>query len=116
MLKSPQVICFSGDLGAGKTSFIKGFASELCDIDPDEVISPTFTYLNIYEGNATVFHFDLYRLEGVEQFLDKAFDEYLEGYVCIEWPERIESLLDFPHCKVEIKGNEQEREIFIQCP
>lgn len=84
-LKSGDVVFLHGDLGAGKTTFVKGLAFGL-GIDLDEVNSPTFNYLNLYE---TLAHFDLYRVETLDQFMMMGFDEYLESpYIaCIEWPE-----------------------------
>lgn len=89
------VICFFGDLAAGKTTFIKGLLEGAAHINPAEVQSPTFTYLNIYEGSKTAFHFDLYRLKDSSEFLNMGFDEYFEadGICCIEWSERISAYL-----------------------
>lgn len=89
------VVCFFGELAAGKTTFIKGVVAGSAQLDPAVVQSPTFTYLNIYEGAKTVYHFDLYRLREAEEFLSMGFDEYFEanGICCIEWSERILSFL-----------------------
>lgn len=94
-LPSNSVVCFYGDLGAGKTTFIKGLATGAADYSPLEVNSPTFVFLNIYEGTRTIYHFDLYRLHKAEEFLSMGFDETLEsgGICCIEWAERIHSLI-----------------------
>ncbi len=87
------VLALSGDLGAGKTTFVQGLAIGLGIMDP--VQSPTFVYCNQYAGKMPLFHFDLYRLKGEEDFLGLGFEEYLDaGGICaIEWPERIPSLL-----------------------
>ena len=84
-------IAFFGDLGAGKTTFIKGLCSYF-NIDKDDVTSPTFTYLNIYNGNKQIFHFDLYRLKEKKHFFSLGFDEYLlSDEIClIEWPNILE--------------------------
>lgn len=97
-LPVPFVICLFGELAAGKTTFIKGLVQGAAQIDPSFVQSPTFTYLNIYEGSKPVYHFDLYRLRETEDFLKMGFDEYFEadGICCIEWSERILPLLP-PH-------------------
>lgn len=97
-LPANSVVCFFGDLGAGKTTFVKGMAKALIG-DQINVSSPTFVYLNIYEGKQNIYHFDLYRLKGVDEFLSMGFDEYMHagGICCIEWSERIESLLP-PNC------------------
>lgn len=98
-LSTHTIIALSGDLGAGKTTFIKGLAEGALGIDPSVVNSPTFTYLNIYSSSqGTLYHFDLYRLQNGSEFLAKGFEEFLEnrGMCCIEWSERISSLLP-PH-------------------
>ena len=93
-LHAPCVIAFSGDLGAGKTTFIRGLASSL-GIDEREICSPTFTYLNIYQGSTVIYHFDLYRIPSQREFEAAGFDEYLhtDGICCIEWSEKIAPLL-----------------------
>lgn len=90
-LTVPTVVCLFGELAAGKTTFIKGLVQGAAQIDPSGVQSPTFTYLHIYEGLKTVYHFDLYRLRDIDEFLSMGFDEYFEaeGICCIEWSERI---------------------------
>jgi len=98
-LASPTVICLYGTLGAGKTSFVKGFSSAF-GIDATTVSSPTFQYLNIYKNkdeSAAIFHFDLYRLHSADDFLEMGFDEFLHlsksdcrSIVCIEWAERLQ--------------------------
>ena len=94
-LQGNEVLAFFGDLGAGKTTFIKGLITALTGCHPDEVTSPTFNYLHIYEGKKTVYHFDLYRLKGAEQFQGAGFSEYLQtgGICCLEWAEKIETRL-----------------------
>jgi tRNA threonylcarbamoyladenosine biosynthesis protein TsaE len=90
-----SVVCFFGDLAAGKTTFIKGFAAGAADCDPNSVQSPTFNYLSIYLGPTSIYHFDLYRLRDSDEFLSMGFDELFEadGICCIEWSERIIPLL-----------------------
>lgn len=80
------ILGLEGDLGAGKTCFVKGVASGL-GIDEDEVSSPTFTLIaEHYRGKVPLFHIDLYRLEGVE-IEDIGIEEYLfgQGVAAIEW-------------------------------
>ena len=90
-----QVICFFGDLGAGKTTFIQGLTAGVLGTFPEEVNSPTYTYLNIYRGNLALYHFDLYRLRDADEFLSMGFDEVFDagGVTCIEWTEKIASLV-----------------------
>ncbi len=83
-----SVVALTGDLGAGKTAFVRGFVEGL-GVDPDEVTSPTFTVIQEY-GGGRVFHVDLYRLTG-EEVDDLGLEELPEGggLVCIEWAERL---------------------------
>ncbi len=94
-LSNPAVITLSGDLGAGKTVFVRGLAAGAAAISPREVSSPTFTYLHIYTGQKTLYHFDLYRLKNSHEFLSAGFADYLQAgeICCIEWADRIASIL-----------------------
>lgn len=110
-----SLITLYGDLGVGKTTFIKGLVAGAAGLPPHEVSSPTFNYLNIYSGKQTLYHFDLYRLKNGEEFFLMGFDEYfsMPGICCIEWPETIAAKL--PPC-VSIHFNysgENERSIVI---
>lgn len=111
-----QVIAFFGDLGSGKTTLIKGLASKLAGAGREEVSSPTFVYLHIYQGVQTVFHFDLYRLKQEQDFIDMGFFEYLEtdGICLIEWPERIASLLPKGCWKVWLAYEGEKRLVTIE--
>lgn len=84
----PEIIWLYGDLGAGKTAFVRGLARGLGV--PDRVTSPTFTIVNEYFGRAPLFHFDLYRLRGMDDLYDIGWEDYLaRGGVCaVEWSER----------------------------
>lgn len=116
-LKPGQVVAFLGELGAGKTSFIKGLVSELNSMPEDDICSPTFTYLNIYHGKITVYHFDLYRIKNDKQFLAMGFDEYFDknGICLIEWSEKITSLLPSKTIVIHLieKEKENERQIAV---
>jgi tRNA threonylcarbamoyladenosine biosynthesis protein TsaE len=88
-LKPGDVVCLSGDLGAGKTVFTRGLARGLGYTG--RVTSPTFALMNVYDGGRlTVYHFDLYRLDGEEDLESIGCEEYFDsGGVCVlEWPER----------------------------
>jgi tRNA threonylcarbamoyladenosine biosynthesis protein TsaE len=116
-LKENSIVCLCGDLGAGKTTFIKGLVSGACQYPEEEVNSPTFVYLNVYKGKKTLYHFDLYRLHNAEEFLNMGFDEffYAGGICCIEWSEKILSLLP-QHClfiKIEQGEEENTRKIIF---
>ncbi|MFN4174861.1 MAG: tRNA (adenosine(37)-N6)-threonylcarbamoyltransferase complex ATPase subunit type 1 TsaE, partial [Parachlamydiaceae bacterium] len=111
-LNSDSIVCLFGELGAGKTTFIRGLAEGL-GIDPGQVSSPTFVYLNIYEGQTPLYHFDLYRLNGVEAFLSMGFDEILfsPGIKCIEWSERISEILPKEAIKITLSHEREGRKI-----
>jgi len=93
-LERGMVVALVGDLGAGKTQFVKGVASSK-DVDPAMVSSPTFTIAHEYDGSLPIHHLDLYRLEGVEEVRRSGVHDYLggDGICLVEWPERAESLL-----------------------
>ena len=115
-LKQGDVVLLTGDLGAGKTTFVGGALASLGY--KDHVISPTFNILKCYfEVKPNVFHIDAYRLEN--QNIDIGLDEYIEGngIAFIEWPKFIESLIPAKHLEVSIKRlNDNEREIEISDP
>jgi tRNA threonylcarbamoyladenosine biosynthesis protein TsaE len=92
--KAAAVIALKGDMGAGKTTLVKSLAQGL-GLDPAQVQSPTFTYLQPHGSPPFLFHFDLYRLKSAQDFFTMGFDEtfYQNGVVCIEWAERLENLL-----------------------
>lgn len=93
-LQSGDVVCLEGDLGAGKTHFVKGMATAF-GIREAEVQSPTFTLINEYEGSLPLYHFDCYRMENYQEALEIGAEEYFygEGVSVIEWPERIREIL-----------------------
>lgn len=93
-LKPGSVVCLQGELGAGKTHFVKGMAGAF-GIGEDEVRSPTYTLINEYYGDLSLYHFDCYRIESPEELLEIGAEEYFfgEGVCVIEWPERIASIL-----------------------
>lgn len=110
-----SVVCFFGDLGAGKTTFIKGVVAGATGAQ-EEVSSPTFVYMNIHSGAKTVYHFDLYRLRDSDEFLSMGFDEYFSagGICCLEWSERIMDILPNDCIKVHLHHlGEGHREISI---
>lgn len=102
ILPKGSIVCFSGDLAAGKTTLIKGIVEAATGTPADDVPSPTFVYLNIYPGLRPVYHFDLYRLRDAEEFLALGFEEFFftGGITCIEWSERIRDIL--PSSRVEV--------------
>ena len=85
----------NGELGAGKTTFVKGLAAGLGVPDEAAVCSPSYTLVNEYGGRIPLFHFDLYRLEGADDIHELGYEEYLEGEgVCVmEWSDIAPGLL-----------------------
>jgi len=93
-LSAGDVLALCGDLGAGKTHFIKGLAAGLGATT--EATSPTFTLIHEYPGGRLpLFHFDLYRLESEDDLLRIGFDDYLDagGVLAIEWADKFPALL-----------------------
>lgn len=98
----PRFIAFYGDLGSGKTAFIRGFASA---VSPASAVrSPTFTIVNEYRGGKTpLFHFDMYRIESEDDLYSIGFYDYLSKGICLcEWSENIEDSLPDEYLKLEI--------------
>jgi tRNA threonylcarbamoyladenosine biosynthesis protein TsaE len=102
-LKKGDVVAFYGDLGVGKTAFIKGFVSHFGDA---LVQSPTFTIVNEYEGTIPLYHFDAYRINA-DDWMGCGFDEYLfgKGICLIEWAENVEEILPENTVSVTISKN-----------
>jgi len=99
LLKPPQLLILSGDLGTGKTTLVKGIAQALDAAEADEVTSPTFTLIHEYEGTqggkpVKLFHLDVYRLEGERQLETLGLDELLteNALVLVEWGEKFKSI------------------------
>ena len=111
------VVAFSGDLGAGKTAFVRGMAQGLGITQ--RVTSPTFTIVNEYEGGRLpLFHFDMYRLHSAEELFDIGWEDFLSrGGICaVEWSENIQEALEPGTVYVDIRRGqgEQERSISIK--
>lgn len=102
--KPGDVFCLFGDLGTGKTVFTKGFAVGL-EIK-EHINSPTFTILQVYEeGRVPLYHFDVYRIEDVEEMYEIGYEDYLYGSgIClIEWANIIEEILPSKRTTITIE-------------
>jgi tRNA threonylcarbamoyladenosine biosynthesis protein TsaE len=102
-LRAGDVVRLYGDLGAGKTAFVKGLAEGL-GVAADEVSSPTFTLVQEYRGGRLpLFHVDLYRLDDPREIVDLGLDEIaLDGILAVEWAEKLDARLT-PSRDVEVR-------------
>ncbi|MDN3504933.1 MAG: tRNA (adenosine(37)-N6)-threonylcarbamoyltransferase complex ATPase subunit type 1 TsaE [Rhabdochlamydiaceae bacterium] len=108
-----KVVCFEGDLGAGKTTLIKGIISKLTSVDPDSITSPTFNIMSMYDD---LLHFDCYRIKSSQEFMAMGLDDELTSKktILIEWPEKIASLLPKQRVTIRIEHVSQNaREVVI---
>ena len=98
----PPFIAMYGDLGVGKTAFVRGVASVL---SPNSLVrSPTFALVNEYRGGKPLFHFDMYRIESEEDLWSIGFDDYLSRGIClVEWSENIPFALPEEYLTVTIE-------------
>lgn len=108
-----RIFAFYGDLGVGKTTFIKAICRNL-GVE-DVVSSPTYSLVNEYRlGNGDpVYHFDFYRVKKLEEVFDLGYEDYFySGQFCfIEWPEKLEHLIPDACCKVRMKEEDGQRVI-----
>jgi tRNA threonylcarbamoyladenosine biosynthesis protein TsaE len=112
---SQKILLFYGEMGAGKTTFIKAFCAAL-GVE-DTVSSPTFSIVNEYNyPDGKIFHFDCYRLKNQYEALDIGFEEYLYSgnYCLIEWPEKVPDLLPEHYLKILLEVQpDQKRKLTI---
>lgn len=116
-LEKGSVVALFGDLGAGKTSFVRGLAEGISL--KARVTSPTFTIVNEYLGAVPLFHFDMYRLKSEDELFEIGWDDYIErnGIIAVEWSENVEN--SFPENTVRvhiIKTGDCSRRIEIDFP
>lgn len=113
-IKAPRVICLTGDLGAGKTAFTRGFARYF-GIEKG-VSSPTFIIMHRYMGSEVINHYDLYRIGDFDELLDIGFEEQIEsGISIIEWPDNFMEYLPADKLVIKItRTGENERLISME--
>lgn len=98
-LKPGSVLCLEGDLGSGKTTFIKGIAEGLGLKHPEQVKSPTFVLMHVYRSKIPLYHFDCYRLDSTEDLTNIGMEDFVNdphAICCIEWAEKAKDLIP-PH-------------------
>ena len=112
------VFAFYGDMGAGKTTFIKAVCRELGVAGA--VSSPTFAFINEYRGGDgnPIYHFDFYRIHKLEELFDFGYEDYLySGHTCfIEWPELVEQILPENSVKLSIRETESGSRMIETAP
>jgi len=115
LLNGGEIICMTGDLGAGKTTLSQSIAKGL-DIN-DYVTSPTFTIINEYYGRHPLYHFDVYRINDVDEMYDLGYEDYFygDGITIIEWANIIEDILPKERLNIDIKRGDyaDSREVQI---
>lgn len=95
-LKPGTVLCLEGQLGSGKTTFVKGLAEGLGLKRPDQVKSPTFVLMHIYKAKTPLYHFDCYRLNSLEELENIGFEDFVNdphAISCVEWAEKAGGLI-----------------------
>src|SRR6266404_8563063 len=114
-LSPPKLVLLSGELGAGKTTLVKGIADGFNAASPDDVTSPTFTLVHEYRGSSvTVYHIDLYRIETVRELETLGLDDLMESdsILLVEWGEKFAKLRESCDAEISIERvNESERRI-----
>jgi tRNA threonylcarbamoyladenosine biosynthesis protein TsaE len=119
LLPAPKMIVLRGDLGAGKTTLVKGIAAALGAAEAEDVTSPTFTLVHEYESERVhLFHLDLYRLEREEQIAVLGLEEMMaeqNALVLVEWGERFESVVRLASGEIAMEqGEGDERGLLVR--
>lgn len=114
MLSPPRIVVLRGEVGAGKTTLVKGIACAIGAAEEDDVTSPTFTLLHEYVGKQKkLFHLDLYRLETEEQIAVLGLEEMAaepDAWVVVEWGERFESVVRLASAEIAMAHGDEENE------
>lgn len=117
MLQNGDVLCFSGDLGSGKTTFIQGIAQGWGSVD--QVTSPTFVLVNEYYrmDGSTLFHMDAYRIDSTLEAEELDIDRMLhQGVLVVEWAERIDSILPKERLTIKMAWVADEQRSLVMVP
>ena len=118
LLAPPKLVLLRGDLGAGKTTLVKGIAAAFESAEEEDVTSPTFTLIHEYRGpRANLYHIDLYRLDTAAQVATLGLDEIFDrrAVVLIEWGERFPELMPEQSVEIRLRAlEENSREIEVR--
>lgn len=107
-LNGTEIIALYGGLGMGKTTFTRGLAKGL-EVDYRDISSPTFALVHEHEGRSMLYHFDMYRVETMEDLYSTGFFDYLgTGIIVIEWSENIEFALPEDIIRIDISRSDSE--------
>jgi tRNA threonylcarbamoyladenosine biosynthesis protein TsaE len=105
-----ELVLLTGPLGAGKTIFAKGVASGLGLEDVNQVCSPSYTLINIYQARFQIFHIDLYRLETETEVLELGWEDFLgQGVIIVEWGERLHYDREGIFVTLEVTGQDKRK-------
>lgn len=117
LLTPGQIIALVGELGAGKTTLVKGIAKGLGVKESRVVKSPTFALVHRYEGHIPVYHFDAYRLEDAHEMFDIGSDEMLlgEGVSLVEWADKVFECLPDDYVKITLTATSRNERIIEIC-
>ncbi|HEX4651674.1 MAG TPA: tRNA (adenosine(37)-N6)-threonylcarbamoyltransferase complex ATPase subunit type 1 TsaE [Granulicella sp.] len=120
LMPAPRLVILRGDLGAGKTTLVKGIAATLGAADPEEVTSPTFTLVHEYQGTKLrLYHLDLYRLETERELATLGLEEMIESpdagnnLVLVEWGEKFPSVVALATGEVAIENLGGDERLFL---
>jgi tRNA threonylcarbamoyladenosine biosynthesis protein TsaE len=117
LMPAPKMIVLRGDLGAGKTTLVKGIAAALGAAEAEDVTSPTFTLVHEYRGRKVrLFHLDLYRLETERELLTLGLDEMAEEpdvLVLVEWGEKFPSVVERADGEIAIEHAGGDERLFL---
>ena len=117
VLPTPKLIVLRGDLGAGKTTLVKGIASALGAAEAEDVTSPTFTLVHEYVGpKVRLYHLDLYRLETERELLTLGLEEMVEqpdALVLVEWGEKFSSVVERADGEIAIEHLDGDERLFL---
>lgn len=122
LMKGGEVLGLIGELGAGKTTFVKGLAKGLGVSEEHPVNSPSFVLLREYQGRILLYHFDAHRLEGAADLLrleqEIGLEDYFygKGVSVMEWADRVENLLPKEYLRIEFRHSKENERILIFHP